>query len=73
MKTKALDLTLDYKVADIGLASFGIKEMELSRGSRNSSDDFAGGVPSLSEASTLSAGEAGSGKACCAARFSVQK
>lgn len=31
MKTKALDLTLDFKVADISLASFGIKEMELSR------------------------------------------
>ena len=31
MKTKAIDLTLDYLVADINLASFGIKEMELSR------------------------------------------
>jgi len=31
MKTKALDLTIDFKVADIGLATFGIKEMELSR------------------------------------------
>lgn len=31
MKTKPLDLSLDYKVADISLASFGRKEMELSR------------------------------------------